>query len=270
MTVKLPGPDGDPAHLDPRGVGMELARCELVRLENAQDAFHAGHLVELGCSDGAVVAGDAADRLDRSPAQVRRVAERLDLAQSALDLLFGGVFPEDKNHGERLQCFDLFANIIVLCPPCAPHGSRAPRNRSLRHADPWPHRLRARSPFSSAPARAVALSPLPSNPWWLIYRDPARRMRPSPLADRRRGGCNGRRPRRLPSLPSPVPQRSHARASVPASFFLTWNRVPAGATAVLFARDTSIQAAIVLTRACTGGGSWACLRSSSPASTASN
>ena len=84
---------------------MKLARGELVWLEDAQDAFHAGHLVELRLIQGAVVTGDAADGLDCSPAQVRRVAQVLDLAKRALDLLFSSVFLEDQDHGKRLQCF---------------------------------------------------------------------------------------------------------------------------------------------------------------------
>ena len=74
--------NGHAAHGDPRGVGMELPGGKLVRLEHAQHAFHAGQLVELGLVQGAVVTGDAADGLDRAAAQVRGIAEVLDLAQN--------------------------------------------------------------------------------------------------------------------------------------------------------------------------------------------
>jgi hypothetical protein len=74
-----PRTDGDAPRLDARRIWVELAGCKLVGLEDANDSLDAGELVELGIRDCPVVPRNAADGLDRAPAEVGRVAEGLDL-----------------------------------------------------------------------------------------------------------------------------------------------------------------------------------------------
>lgn len=103
----------------------------------------------------------------------------------------------------------------------------------------------------SRPALAGALSALPSNPWWLIYRDPGPKDATQPLwlvgatlaatvvgfvFSLRSSGQYRRN--RTPVLPYLL------------LFFLTLGmECLRGPTAVVFATDNSIQAAVVLTRA---------------------
>ncbi len=137
-------------------------------------------------------------------------------------------------------------------PPCAPlwkPGSSEPLSlsRSSLASSLAPH-----SAFLlSRPALAGALSVLPSNPWWLIYHDPGPKDATQPLwligavaAATAVGFVFSLRSSRL--------YRSNRTPVLPylLLFFLTIGiECLRGATAVLFATDNSIQAAIALTRA---------------------
>ena len=108
----------------------------------------------------------------------------------------------------------------------------------------------ARSPFSSAGALAGALSTLPSNPWWLIYKDPGPKDATQPLiviAAMVTATVVGL----IASLRS---RRLYRRSRTPVLpylllFFLTLGiECLRGPAALLFASDSSITTGIVLTR----------------------